>query len=130
MIDHGEGPFALPVIEIEVDTGRDFDYAGKYLGHGSREICPARIPGAMARETQTAALAAHEALGCTGYSRSDFVAAADGVFFLELNTLPGLSTASLVPQELAVVGISFREFLERQVALATRNAESRILNTP
>jgi D-alanine-D-alanine ligase len=118
VIDHGTGPFALPVIEIEVDAGRDFDYAGKYLGHGTREVCPAQIPDALAREAQDAAVAAHLALGCSGYSRSDFIAAADGVYFLELNTLPGLTAASLVPQELAVVGISFREFLERQVELA------------
>ncbi|HKR62525.1 MAG TPA: ATP-grasp domain-containing protein [Thermoanaerobaculia bacterium] len=120
VIDHGEGAFALPVIEIEVDSGRDFDYAGKYLGHGTREICPAQIPEALAQEAQSAALAAHDAIGCRGYSRSDFVATDEGVYFLELNTLPGLSSASLVPQELATVGIPFREFLERQVELASR----------
>ncbi len=120
VIDHGDGPFALPVIEIEVDPNRAFDYEGKYLGAGTREICPANIPDALAKETQAAALAAHRALGCSGYSRSDFVAAADGVYFLELNTLPGLTTSSLVPQELAVVGIAFRDFLETQVSLARR----------
>jgi D-alanine-D-alanine ligase len=118
VIDHGDGPFSLPVIEIEVDRGHAFDYAGKYLGHGTREICPANIPETLAAEAQAAALAAHLALGCTGYSRSDFVAATDGLYFLELNTLPGLTTSSLVPQELAVAGIAFREFLEMQVELA------------
>jgi len=118
VLDHGEGPFPLPVIEIEVDSDRAFDYEGKYLGQGTREICPAVIPEELAQEAQQAALAAHLALGCEGYSRSDFVAAADGVYFLETNTLPGLTTSSLVPQELAVIGIGFREFLERQVELA------------
>jgi D-alanine-D-alanine ligase len=117
VLDHGDGPFALPVIEIEVDSDRTFDYEGKYLGHGTREICPAMIPDDLARETQQAALGAHIALGCEGYSRSDFVAAEDGVYFLETNTLPGLTTSSLVPQELAVVGISFRDFLEKQMEL-------------
>ncbi|MDP9192101.1 MAG: ATP-grasp domain-containing protein [Acidobacteriota bacterium] len=124
VLDHGDGPFALPVIEIEVDADRTFDYEGKYLGQGTREICPAVIPDSLARETQQAALAAHIALGCEGYSRSDFVAAEDGVYFLETNTLPGLTTSSLVPQELAVVGISFREFLEKQMELGVMKSQS------
>lgn len=122
ILDRGEGPFALPVIEIEIDAGHSFDYEGKYLGRGTREICPAQIPEAMAREAQATALAAHVALGCEGYSRSDLVAATDGIYYLETNTLPGLTTSSLVPQELREVGISFREFLEDQVALARSRA--------
>lgn len=118
VIDLGEGPFALPVIEIEVDPNRAFDYAGKYLGAGTREICPANIPEALAKETQDVALAAHIALGCRGYSRTDAVASEDGVWFLETNTLPGLTTSSLVPQELRAAGIEFRDFLETQLRLA------------
>jgi D-alanine-D-alanine ligase len=120
VIDNGLGPFALPVIEIEVDPTRSFDYAGKYLGAGTREICPANIPEALALEAQEAALAAHIALGCEGYSRTDLMASEDGVYFLETNTLPGLTTSSLVPQELKVVDIPFREFLETQLSLAQR----------
>lgn len=116
--DQGDGPFPLPVIEIEVDPGATFDYEGKYLGKGTREICPANIPEEMARAAQDTALAAHIALGCEGYSRSDLIATPDGIYFLEVNTLPGLTTSSLVPQELQTAGISFREFLERQLELA------------
>ncbi|HJQ35727.1 MAG TPA: ATP-grasp domain-containing protein [Thermoanaerobaculia bacterium] len=122
VVDLGDGPFALPVIEIEKDEGREFDYAGKYLGSGTREICPANIPEALASEVQEAARIAHIALGCDGYSRSDFVGAADGVYYLETNTLPGLTTASLVPQELATAGISFKDFLERQIEMAAERA--------
>lgn len=122
VIDQGSGPFALPVIEIEIDPGREFDYAGKYLGSGTREVCPANIPDELATEAQRAAVAAHTALGCEGYSRTDLVAAADGVYFLETNTLPGLTTSSLVPQELREAGIDFRAFLEEQVALARRRS--------
>ncbi|HYC63066.1 MAG TPA: ATP-grasp domain-containing protein [Thermoanaerobaculia bacterium] len=118
VIDHGEGPAALPVIEIEIDPNRTFDYEGKYLGQGTREICPANIHGELAREAQRAAVMAHRALGCEGYSRTDLVASEDGVYYLETNTLPGLTTSSLVPQELLVVGISFDEFLRRQLQLA------------
>lgn len=116
--DLGEGPIALPVVEIEVDAGHSFDYEGKYLGKGTREICPANIPDDVAREAQESALEAHRALGCEGYSRTDIMAADDGAYFLELNTLPGLTTSSLVPQELRAAGIDFAEFLEKQVALA------------
>jgi D-alanine-D-alanine ligase len=121
VVDMGDGPFALPVIEIEVDPGRAFDYLGKYLGSGTREVCPARIPDAMRDAAQAAGLAAHIALGCSGYSRSDFIAAGDDeIYFLELNTLPGLTAASLVPQQLRAAGIDFRDFLERQLELARR----------
>lgn len=120
VVDEDGGPRALPVIEIEVDPNHAFDYEGKYLGRGTREICPANIPEELAHAAQAAAITAHTALGCFGYSRTDFVGAEDGLTFLELNTLPGLTTMSLVPQELAAVGISFREFLEKQVDLAAR----------
>jgi D-alanine-D-alanine ligase len=117
-----DGPRALAIIEIEVEAGREFDYAGKYLGSGTREICPANIPDDLAAEAQQIAVAAHTGLGCEGYSRTDMIAARDGIYYLETNTLPGLTASSLVPQELRVAGIGFREFLEKQVELAVRRA--------
>lgn len=120
VIDMDNGPVALPVIEIEVDPGCSFDYEGKYLGRGTREICPARIPDAMRDEAQRVAVEAHRALGCEGYSRTDVIASEKGVWFLELNTLPGLTTSSLVPQQLREAGIPFDEFLKRQIELARR----------
>ena len=119
VVDMGERPFALPVIEIEVDPGYEFNYAGKYHGTGTREICPADIPDALRDEAQRIAVIAHEALGCTGYSRTDLIASDDGLYFLELNTLPGLTKSSLVPQQLRVAGISMRAFLDKQVEIAT-----------
>ena len=114
----GEGAFALPVIEVEVDPGYAFNYAGKYHGTGTREICPANIPDALRDEAQRVAVTAHEALGCHGYSRTDLIAGLDGVYFLELNTLPGLTKSSLVPQQLHTAGIDMRTFLEKQMELA------------
>jgi D-alanine-D-alanine ligase len=125
VIEGGDGPFPLPVIEIETDPGARFDYEGKYLGKGTREICPAKIPDSMRDEAQSMALAAHIALGCEGYSRSDLIAGAEGVYFLELNTLPGLTTSSLVPQQLKEAGMDFRDFLEQQVAIARENVFTR-----
>lgn len=120
VIERGAEPFSLPVVEIEIDPNRAFDYEGKYLGSGTREICPANIPDAVRVESQEIALAAHIGLQCEGYSRTDLVAAADGVYYLETNTLPGMTTSSLVPQELAAEGISFREFLLEQVEQARK----------
>jgi D-alanine-D-alanine ligase len=125
VVDGDSGPQALPVVEIEVEAGHTFDYEGKYLGKGTREVCPAEIPDSMATAVQQGAVAAHIALGCEGYSRSDFVASDDGIWFLELNTLPGLTTSSLVPQELAACGISFQSFLESQIELALRRAAAK-----
>jgi D-alanine-D-alanine ligase len=122
VVERGGEAVALPVIEIEVEAGHTFDYEGKYLGKGTREICPANIPDAMAKEAQATAVAAHVALGCEGYSRSDLIAAEDGIYFLETNTLPGMTTSSLVPQELREEGIEFRDFLEQQVAMAVTRA--------
>jgi len=125
VIDTGNGPIALPVMEIVMDRGRDFDYEGKYLGKGTKELCPAPIPDAMRDEAQQIAVAAHTALGCDGYSRSDLIGADDGVYFLEINTLPGLTVSSLVPQELKEAGIGFREFLEAQIDIARRRVTAR-----
>jgi D-alanine-D-alanine ligase len=129
VLDRDDGPFPLPVIEIEVDPNRAFDYEGKYLGSGTREICPANIPEEMAREAQQTALEAHLALGCEGYSRTDMMAANDGVYFLETNTLPGMTTSSLVPQELRVLGIEFRDFLRGQLELAVSRSQRAVALT-
>jgi D-alanine-D-alanine ligase len=123
VVDDGNGPFALPVMEIEVDVGFTFDYQGKYLGSkGTREICPAKIRDELREKAQQIALTAHRTLGCGGYSRTDVIAADDGMYFLELNTLPGLTVSSLVPQELRAAGIEFGEFLEKQIELARANS--------
>lgn len=122
VVDHNGAPMALPVIEIAVDPGFSFDYEGKYLGKGTHEICPANISHEMAAAAQETAVNAHHALGCEGYSRTDIMAGEDGMYFLELNTLPGLTTSSLVPQELRAAGIDFRDFLNAQIEIARRRA--------
>ena len=123
--DMGSGPDALPPLEIVVDAGKSFDYIGKYLDVGTRELCPAPISDVMREAAEDLALAAHTTLGCEGYSRTDMIAADDDhIYFLELNTLPGLTASSLVPKELKVAGISFRDFLEKQVELARQRAHA------
>lgn len=129
VIDRGDGAMPLPVIEIEVDPGFAFDYEGKYLGKGTREICPANIPDSVRDEAQRTALAAHETLGCEGYSRSDLIAADDGVYYLETNTLPGLTKSSLIPQMLRTAGIGFRDFLDDQLNLGLKRAAAPVSET-
>lgn len=114
---------ALPPIEIVPAEGA-FDYAGKYLASTTQEICPARFGETVNAALQAAALKAHKAVGAMGYSRSDFIVTPTGVVFLEINTLPGLTKASLYPKALGVQGIAFADFLAGQIALAERRAAS------
>lgn len=118
VVHHHNELIALPTVEIRPDAGRSFDYQGKYLGEGIREICPAEVSEEIEMATREAAKTAHEALGCFGYSRSDFIIENGKPFFLETNTLPGLTRTSLLPQELVEQGISMKEFLEGQIDLA------------
>jgi D-alanine-D-alanine ligase len=124
VIDDGDGPRALPVTEIRVDEGRVFDYEGKYLGQGTQEITPAEITPERADAASQAGITAHRALGCEGYSRSDFILVDDQPVFLETNTLPGLTAASLIPQQLGAAGIRMADFLAGQIALAIRRRDN------
>lgn len=120
VIDDVNGPRALPCTEIRTKKGQSFDYNEKYLKVGA-EITPAEIPESMARAAQRVALAVHCAFGCEGYSRTDLIVDKNGPVFLELNTLPGLTAASLVPQQLAACGMTLRAFCDLQIRLAERS---------
>jgi D-alanine-D-alanine ligase len=122
VIEEEDGLEALPCSEVVLEAGRTFDFDGKYLGKGVQEITPADVPEEISRKAQSVALAAHEAVGCRGYSRTDVIMGKDGPVFLEINTLPGLSRASFIPQQLAAAGIDMRRFLERQIEIAVRAA--------
>jgi D-alanine-D-alanine ligase len=120
VVEDDNGLTALPCTEIVLEKDRNFDYEGKYLGQGIKEITPAKIKDSLARDAQRMAVAAHAALSLDGYSRTDMILAKDGFHFLETNTLPGLTKQSLVPQQLAATGITMRAFLETQIKLANR----------
>jgi D-alanine-D-alanine ligase len=112
---------ALPPIEIiPAEGGFGFDYRAKYLAKATQEICPARFSPEINAQIMDQALRAHRALSCRGYSRSDFIVSEKGLVFLETNTLPGLTKASLYPKALQAQGIAFVDFLQRQIALAAR----------
>jgi D-alanine-D-alanine ligase len=112
---------ALPPIEIIPAEGV-FDYTAKYLLKSTREICPGRFAPEVAEQLKDNAMKAHRALSCRGYTRSDFIVSANGVVYLETNTLPGLTKASLYPKALNAQGIAFADFLNDQIELATKHA--------
>ncbi|MBP3735580.1 MAG: D-alanine--D-alanine ligase [Lachnospiraceae bacterium] len=103
---------ALPSVEIVPKT-RFYDYSNKYAAGATEEICPGRTDPDTEKRMGDIALRVHEALGLRTYSRSDFMIDADNnVYFLEVNTLPGMTPTSLVPQEAEAVGISYGELCE------------------
>ena len=112
---------ALPPIEIVPADGA-FDYTAKYLLKSTQEICPGRFAPQISAQIQEQAIRAHRALSCRGYSRTDFIVSDTGPVYLETNTLPGLTKASLYPKALAAQGIGFPEFLHGQIAIAKKRA--------
>ena len=103
---------ALPVIEIIPKSGF-FDYANKYQAGCTQEICPAPIPDEVAKRMQEATELAFKALKLDVYSRADFLLNEKGeIFCLEVNTLPGMTATSLLPQEAKAAGIEYGELCE------------------
>ncbi|MBI4053880.1 MAG: D-alanine--D-alanine ligase [Candidatus Doudnabacteria bacterium] len=115
-----DDPSALPVIEIiPWKKSVFYDYSAKYETGGSEHIIPAPITREQEQLVKLLAVKAHKALGCRGVTRSDFILDNAGRFyFLEINTIPGMTPTSLVPQAAAAAGISFRRLLEILIRLA------------
>jgi D-alanine-D-alanine ligase len=113
---------ALPPIEI-IPADGGFDYTAKYLAQSTQEICPGRFSPEINAEIMDRAVRAHQALSCRGYSRSDFIVSAKGPVYLETNTLPGLTKASLYPKALKAQGIEFIDFLHGQINLGAKRAQ-------
>jgi D-alanine-D-alanine ligase len=114
----GQALYSLPVVEIIPPENDFFSYDAKYSG-ATREIVPGNFTRVQAEELMRAAKVMHRTLGLRHYSRSDFIVAPNSrVYYLETNTLPGLTTESLLPKSLAAVGVSFPDFLSHLVRLA------------
>ncbi|MFA6273309.1 MAG: D-alanine--D-alanine ligase [Candidatus Paceibacterota bacterium] len=115
----GEKIYQLLPIEIIPPSEKDFfDYQAKYTGI-SREICPGNFSPEEKAEIQKAAALVHQTLGLGHYSRSDFIVSPKrGIYFLEVNTLPGLTSESLLPKSLAAIGCPLPDFLEHLLTLA------------
>jgi D-alanine-D-alanine ligase len=114
----GEEPIALPLIEIVPKSARFFDFDAKYTPGATDEITPARVDEDLTLRAQTMAVDAHRILGCGTISRTDMIVRDREIFYLETNTIPGMTETSLLPQAAAAVGISFSDILDRQIQLA------------
>ncbi len=110
---------ALPVIEIVPKNGSEFfDFNAKYFDEYRDEIVPARISPDLTARLQETAVKVHQLLGCRGISRSDFIVTPDEqIHFLEVNTIPGLTNASLVPKSALAAGIKYPELLDKLINL-------------
>lgn len=101
-----------PLAVTEISTQRDFyDYDAKYAQGGSTHQVPADIATELTEEIMGMALKAHQTLGCRGVSRADFRYDGDTVYILEVNTQPGMTPTSLVPEQAAHCGIGFEELV-------------------
>lgn len=110
----------LPSVEVISAKGK-FDYEAKYQSGAALELCPADITERQQREIGEMALGLHRLLGLEVYSRADFVLDGEGVpWCLEINSLPGLTPASLMPKEAAAAGLSYGELCEEIVQLSLR----------
>ena len=115
----------LPSIEITPKEGF-YDYENKYQPGAALEVCPAPIPAEWEERIGKAAVAVFETVGLSVYARADFIVTEDGTpYFLEINTLPGMTPTSLVPQEAAAVGMDYGTLCETIIrsSLELRNKE-------
>ena len=119
------GSDALGVIEI-VPAAKFYDYEAKYAPGGSKHLLPAQVSSFVYQEVRRLAVAAHDALGCRGVSRADFryddrIDGPGGLFCLEVNTQPGMTQTSLVPELAAHAGITFDELVRWMIEDASLN---------
>jgi D-alanine-D-alanine ligase len=115
------GEEALEVTELQPKSGF-YDYDAKYTEGMTQHICPAQVPAEVREAMLDMALRAHRGLGCRGCSRSDFrwdeEQGVDGIYLLEVNTQPGMTPLSLVPEQAKYRGMSYPELVQKIVELA------------
>ncbi len=104
-----EGVKSLPVIQIVTENDY-FDYDAKYNGH-SQEICPAPIDESLSGHIQEVSKRIYSHLGCSGVVRMDYILSGDDLYFLEVNTIPGMTSASLVPKMIRTAKMDITDFL-------------------
>ena len=110
-------PVVLPVIEIIPEVSGWYDYKAKYDTGGSRHICPANIDKDLNDQINDYSLKIFKALGCKDLARADFILSEDDgqLYFLEINTIPGMTKTSLAPESAKVHGLSFSDFLDKLI---------------
>ncbi len=121
------GEEALPIVEIIANKDAFYSYDAKYGAGGSTHIVPAKIDGDLAARLQMLALSTHRLLGLRDCSRTDFIVTSAGrPYILEINALPGLTPASLLPDACAAVGITYPALVERLIRFALGRAGERV----
>ena len=119
------GEEALPIAELQV-PGEFYDYNAKYSDDRTRIVCPADLNSDIAARVRALGLAAHRALGCRDVSRTDIILDESGMMWvLEVNTIPGMTSHSLLPRAAAAVGITFPELCEGLLRLSIERAMRR-----
>jgi len=122
------GDRALMVTELRPKSGF-YDFEAKYTDGMTDHVCPAEIPDWIAQACKDIALRAHQLLGCRGTSRSDFrwddSQGVDGLFLLEVNTQPGMTPLSLVPEQARYMGMDYADLVEAIIAEALNDAAAR-----
>ena len=120
-----DGAFALPTLEI-VPEHEFYDYESKYVPGMSTHVIPARVSEGAREACQREAVAAHRALCCRGISRTDIIVTSDEtIYVLETNTIPGMTSTSLLPDAARAAGIEFDELCDRLIGYALEDWESR-----
>jgi len=116
-------PDALPVIEIIPKVSTWFDYNSKYEDGGADEICPALIPDELRIALQKTATDIFSKLGCRDLGRADFIVDSDTglIYFIEMNTIPGMTSNSLLPKAAKEAGITFPSLLDRVIEEAIKD---------
>lgn len=108
----------LPPVEI-IPAKNFFDYHAKYHANDTQELCPASLTDEQTQDIQRQAVAIHRALGCDGLTRSDFIMDEHGtLYYLETNTIPGLTPASLCPKEAHAAGLTLADLFTQMINLA------------
>ncbi|MBI4743919.1 MAG: D-alanine--D-alanine ligase [Actinobacteria bacterium] len=118
-----DDPVDFPVLEI-VPKKDFYDYEAKYSPGGSEHIVPARISGSQQEKCRDFALRAHNALGCRVFSRVDLIVSEEGVYVLEVNTIPGMTEFSLYPEAAKAMGIEFSDLIERIIELSLQERKT------
>lgn len=112
----------LPVVEAIPGDGDRYDFEARYEIGRTEFVCPAKLSDEETATVTAAALAAYDALGCSGFSRVDLILAEEGPQVLEINAIPGLTDTSLLPQAAEAAGMPFEDLVERILDLALKPA--------
>lgn len=123
VMGEGDAATALPVIEIVPQKGGGFyDFEAKYSAGGSQHLIPPRLSEEVQAQIKEQSLKVHRALGCRGVTRCDWICNDAGLWFLEINTTPGMTETSLVPDAARAAGIEFSQLVGQLIQSVTRSA--------